>query len=632
MKIPDAKIDEIRAATDIVDLVSGFVKLKKRGKNYLGLCPFHTEKTPSFNVSADRQMYHCFGCGVGGNVFTFLMEIDKMSFVEAVRTLAKNAGIDVPEPGRSGDDGTPSEQDRAYALCRLAGQYFNANLTGTAEGKLALEYLRHRGISTETTTHFGLGYALNSWDAFIGHATEQGFAPEFVARYGLARKRDDGSYYDYFRGRLMFPVFTGTGRVVGFGARKLREDDPLGKYINSPETPLFNKSRILYGLAQSREAIREADAALLVEGYMDLISLYQEGFRNIIASSGTALTPDQISLVKRYTNALTLVYDADSAGSRAAMRGIDLVLEQDMDVRVAKLPRGDDPDSFIRKKGAAGMRELLSAAGSFVDFIIAARTEIEKEKGGSPEERSKTVRVLLGTVARMPVALKRDFTLKHIAEIFGLRESTLQAELSKILLTAEAASKRRFVPATAPGSGPGEQVRKPGGQAVPPNVPPEERDLFAALLRGGEDVARLVGAHLHPDDFTHPTSRALAANVAARLAGGESLEAAALIDAAGDPAAREFIAELMMAKYTLSRESLSGGGRWEPGDPLRIAADSILAMKKKNLRALKVENQEKLKEASARGADLLRFQQQNTLLDEELRRLEKEGLGPRSGD
>lgn len=628
MKIPDAKIDEIRAATDIVDLISGFVRLKKRGKNHIGLCPFHTEKTPSFNVSADRQMYHCFGCGAGGNVFTFLMEIEKMSFVEAVRTLAKNAGIELPEPGRSSADGTPTEQDRAHALCRLAGQHFNANLTGTPEGKLALEYLKHRGITPEMTTHFGLGYAMNSWETFIGHAKEHGYTPDFVARYGLARRRDDGSYYDYFRGRLIFPVFTATGRVIGFGARKLREDDPLGKYINSPETPLFNKSRILYGLSQSREAVREADAALLVEGYMDLISLFQAGFRNIIASSGTALTAEQITLVRRYTNNLTLVYDSDSAGSRAAMRGIDLILEQDMDVKVAKLPEGEDPDSFVRNRGAGAMKELLDTAGSFVDFIIAARKKTEEEKGGTPEERSKTVRLLIGTVARMPDALKRDFTLKHIAEKFDLREGMLQAELSKTLRAAETSSRTRFAPPpSTPGRTAGSSEAGPAGRQAATAVPPEERDLFAALLRGGEDVARLVGEHLGPEDFSHPITRGLAARIAARLADGESLEAAAVVDDAPDAAARDFISELMMTKYTLSRETRAGGPRWEPAAPLRIAADSILAIKRKNLHAMKVDNQEKLKEASARGADLLPFQKRNTLLDEELRKLEREGLG-----
>ncbi|HLF14829.1 MAG TPA: DNA primase, partial [Bacteroidota bacterium] len=429
MKIPDHKIDEIRSATDIIDLVGGFVKLKKRGKNHVGLCPFHTEKTPSFNVSADRQMYHCFGCGTGGNVFTFMMQFEKISFVEAVRSLAKAAGIELPAPGAQGESGTPTEQDRAHALCTLAAQHFHHNLTETQEGKMALEYLKHRGIGDAMITHFGLGYALNSWDAFLAHAREQGYAPEFVEKYGLARRREDGGHYDYFRGRVIFPVFTAAGRVVGFGARKLREDDPLGKYINSPESPVYNKSRILYGLSQSKEAIREADSALLVEGYMDLISVYQAGVKNIIASSGTALTADQIGLIRRYTKNITIVYDADSAGSKAAMRGVDLVLEQDMDVRVARLPEGEDPDSFIRRAGASGFGTLLGGSLSFVDSIIDAR----KENDASPEERSKTVRILVRTIARMPDALKRDLYVKNISDRFGLRESVLQSELSAAL-------------------------------------------------------------------------------------------------------------------------------------------------------------------------------------------------------
>ena len=625
MKIPDDKIDEIRAATDIVDLIGGFVRLKKRGKNYLGLCPFHTEKTPSFNVSPDRQMYHCFGCGVGGNVFTFLMEMDKMSFVEAVRTLAKNAGIDLSEPGRSGDDGSPTEQDRAYALCRLAGQYFHGNLTGTQEGKMALEYLRHRGISDQMITHFGLGYALNSWEAFVAYAKEQGYSADFVVKYGLARKRDDGSYYDYFRGRVIFPVFTATGRTVGFGARKLREDDPLGKYINSPETPLFNKSRILYGLSQSKETIRASDTAVLVEGYMDLISFYQAGFRNIIASSGTALTAEQIALVRRYTTSITIVYDADSAGSRAAMRGIDLVLAQDMDVKVARLPAGEDPDTFVRNKGADPVRDLLAGAGSFVDFIIAARRE--KENGQTPEERSRTVRLLLQTVARMPDALKRDFYLKHIAEKFDLRESTLQAELARTLRTADAAGGGTFAPPSAGGRAAGDSTRH--SPAAP--VPQEERDLFTAILRGGEEVARFVREHLSPEECSHPTTRALAARLFERLEEEESIEPAAMIDDAPDPAFREFISEIMMTKYQLSRETREGGTRWEPGEPRRIAADSLLAIRKKSLRARKLDNQEEMKKVSARGEDVLPYMKRNTVLDEELAKLEKEGLGTPPG-
>jgi DNA primase len=621
MKIPDDKIDEIRAATDIVDLIGGFVKLRKRGKNHIGLCPFHKEKTPSFNVSAERQMYHCFGCGVGGNVFTFLMQYEKVSFVEAVRSLAKPAGIEPPAPGAGGDSGEPTEQDRAGALCRLAALHFHHNLTETQEGKLALEYLKHRGISEAMTTHFGLGYALNSWDAFLAHAGEHAYAHEFIEKYGLARRREDGGYYDYFRGRLIFPVFTAAGRVVGFGARKLREDDPLGKYINSPDSPVYNKSRILYGLFQSKEAIREADSAILVEGYLDLISVYQAGIKNIIASSGTALTEEQTQLVRRYTKNITIVYDADSAGSKAAMRGVDVVLAQDMDVRVAKLPEGEDPDSFVRKEGAAGFRKLLEGSMSFIDFIIDAR----KEKDASPEERSKTIRILVGTVANMPDALKRDLYVKHIAEKFAVRESVLAAELSAKLRTAAAPPPGRYAPAREemPVAGsPAGAGNRPAG-----SVPGEEKDLFAAVLRGGENVARFVLGHVAPEEFSHPVTRAIAGLLSERLEEGESIDAATLIDSTDDPAGREFISEIMLTKYELKGEPRPGTPVIEQGEPLRIARDTVVAMKKRNLRALKKENQELLKKESDRGGDVVPYLRRNTLLDEELARLEKEGLG-----
>ncbi len=620
MKIPDDKIDEIRSATDIIDLVGGFVRLKKRGKNHLGLCPFHTEKTPSFNVSASRQMYHCFGCGAGGNVFTFLMAMEKISFVEAVRSLAKAAGIELPAPGTQGETGVPTELDRAHALCTLAAQHFHRNLVESQEGKLALEYLKHRGISDAMITQFGLGYALNSWDAFLECSREQGYAPEFVEKYGLARKREDGGFYDYFRGRVIFPVFTASGRVVGFGARKLREDDPLGKYINSPESPVYNKSRILYGLSQSKEAIREADSALLVEGYLDLISVYQAGVKNVIASSGTALASDQIQLVRRYTKNITIVYDADSAGSKAAMRGVDLVLEQDMDVKVAMLPPGEDPDSFVRASGAAGLGKLIDGALSFIDFIIQAR----KERDASPEERSKTVRLLVQTVARMPDALKRDLYVKHIAGKYALRESVLQSELTAALKGAAAAPQHKFRSSAAAAEGADVPPTAPAHRDGP--VPADERDLFAAVLRGGGDVARFMLAHIAPVEFSHRVTRALAAAISARLEEGESIDPAALIDATEEADGRAFISEIMLTKYELNRGPRPGTRSIEQGEPLRIASDTLLAIKKRSLRSLKRENQEHLKRMSATGGDVVPFLRKNTELDEELARLEKEGL------
>ncbi|HMD14989.1 MAG TPA: DNA primase, partial [Bacteroidota bacterium] len=443
MRIPQEKIDEVRNATDIVDLIGGFVKLKKRGKNFLGLCPFHTEKTPSFNVSSDRQMYHCFGCGVGGNAFTFVMEYEKVSFVEAVRSLAEKAGIALPQ-GSSVDDEIASEQENLYNICREAGLYYYKALTESGEGKFAVEYFHKRGFTDETIRTFGLGYAPNSWDAIIKFGEQKNFSSSMLEKAGLVRKRDDGTYFDYFRGRAMFPIFSSTGRVIGFGARKLREDDPLGKYINSPETIIYNKSKILYGLFQAKESIREKDFAVLVEGYADLISVFQAGIKNVVASSGTALTVEQILLIGRYTKNITIMYDADSAGSSAALRGVDLILEHDLDVRVASLPEGDDPDSFVKKNGGAAFQKILDEAISFVDFIAQAYERQGKLK--TPEGQAQVVRTIIQTIAKMKDELKRNFYIKHVAEKYKLYETTLYHELEKILGTTGRQQRMRSVP------------------------------------------------------------------------------------------------------------------------------------------------------------------------------------------
>lgn len=390
MRIPETKIDEIRSASNIVDVISSYVSLKKRGKNFLGLCPFHKEKTPSFNVSPDKQMYHCFGCGVGGNAFTFVMELEKVSFIEAVRTLADRAGITLPTEG--GDTTQATENEGLYNVCRLAGLHFHENLMSTVEGKLALEYFHHRGFADETIRKFGLGYSMNSWDDLLKHAQAKDIDTTILEKAGLVIRREDNSgLYDRFRGRAMFPIFSPSGRPIGFGARKMREDDPVpGKYINSPETPVYVKSQNLYGLFHAKEAIREKENAILVEGYADLISVFQAGIENIIASSGTALTEEQILLIGRYAKNITLVYDADSAGSKATMRGVDMIIENGLEVKVAELPAGEDPDSFVRKHGGKEFQKLLDGAVTFLDF--KARSFQQQGLLETPEGQTRAVR------------------------------------------------------------------------------------------------------------------------------------------------------------------------------------------------------------------------------------------------
>ena len=611
MRIPPEKIDDVRNATDIVDLIGSFVKLKKRGKNYVGLCPFHTEKTPSFNVSPERQMYHCFGCGVGGNAITFVMEYEKVSFVEAVRSLAEKAGITLPT-GTAQDENVASEQEELYRVCRDAGLFFHKSLTETTEGKLALEYLRHRGYTDETIRTFGLGYAPGSWEALVNHFREKNVSMELLAKAGLARKREDGSFYDYFRGRAMFPVFSTTGRILGFGARKMLEDDPLGKYINSPETPIYNKSRILYGIYQSKEAIRENENAILVEGYADLITVYQSGTKNVVASSGTALTQEQIQLIGRYARSVTIVYDADTAGIAAASRGVELIVENGLDVRVVVLPEGEDPDSFVKKHGGEEFRKLIHDAISFIDFI--AVTYESAGKLGSPEGQAETVRAIVSIIAKMSDELKQNFYIKHVAEKYKLYESTLHRELEKMPGGNRRQNFTGRRPASVARREPDVSRSGTGGQ-----IPVVERDLIHAMLDGGKDIVTFIFDQITIDNFTHPLARAIAAQLLQQVEEGEDVNPTLLMTQLEDPLHRRLVAEIIFSKYQLSKGWSES--QVEQANPRMIAADALLRMRRMVLDQLMKENHRLMKEAGERGENTLPYLQRNNQLVEELTKL-----------
>ncbi len=576
MRISDEKIEEVRSASDIVDVISAYVPMKKRGKSYVGRCPFHQEKTPSFTVSAEKQVYHCFGCGAGGNVFGFVMQFEKVSFVEAVRSLAERAGIVIPT-GRPDDPGS-GEYEALYSAARSAGVYFHENLVQTVEGRLGLEYLKHRGLADETIRKFGLGYSLNGWDGLVKQAQKQGLDLDVLDRAGLLVRRDDGTgYYDRFRGRIMIPIFLPSGRTIAFGARKLREDDPLGKYINSPETPIYNKSAVLYGLSHSKEAIREKSFAILVEGYLDLLSLFQAGVQHVVASSGTALTPDQVRLVGRYARSVTIVYDADSAGSKAAMRGVDLVLEGGLDVNVVELPGGEDPDSFVRKEGGQAFEGLLERSTSFLEFKAAL---FEREGlFRTPEGKTRAVRSIVETVARIGDELKRAFFIKRLAERFGLYESLLNRELEATL------SKERK-PVRGGAAGSPSTGRSDHGAlataAVPAGpLPAAERDLLRVILEEGKPMAEYVFSRIPPGSFSHPQARALAE----RLVGKDAADwdVTTLLDHIDDDAVRRLVTDLVMTRYDISKGWSEHGEPPREADPARVVQASILTLRMQDI-------------------------------------------------
>ncbi len=366
MKISQSKIDEIAASIDIVDVISPYTNLRKAGKNFMGRCPFHEERTPSFSVSQEKGVYHCFGCGKSGNVFTFIMDIDNVTFYDAVKTLAERAGIHLQFDEEQYEDRNKIEL--LYEINKHAGKYFYDNLMSN-DGVYAKEYLEQRGIKNETITKFGLGFSLRANDALL-NKFESEFKKEDLVSSGLVIQANLNELRDRFRGRLMFPIISESGRVVGFGARRLFDADNLeAKYINSPETKIYNKSKILYGLNFAKKRIKETGYAILVEGYMDLISLNQYGIENVIASSGTSLTTLQVKILSRYTKEIVIVYDADLAGQNAARRGIELILENDINASLIVLPKGEDPDSYIKNFGREKFEELLNKRQSVINYI-----------------------------------------------------------------------------------------------------------------------------------------------------------------------------------------------------------------------------------------------------------------------
>lgn len=619
MRIPEAKIDEILRGADIVDTIGAFVQLKKRGKSYIGLCPFHQEKSPSFNVSQDRQVYHCFGCGAGGNVFSFLMQHEKISFVEAVRWLAEKQGIVLEGPEGSTEEA--GLQEELHAACKMAARFFRTSMTSTTEGKLAHSYFQIRGFKEETIRLFGLGFAPNSWDALVQTATVEGISASTLLAAGLARKREDGSYYDYFRGRAMFPIFSPAGRVIGFGARKLLEDDPLGKYINSPETPIYNKSRLLYGLYQAKDDIRSRDSAILVEGYADLISVFQAGTRNVVASSGTALTVEQIRLLGRYTRNVVIVYDSDSAGSQATLRGVDLLLEQGLDVRVAELPAGDDPDSFVQKHGGSAFEQLVSNAVSFIEYLASSH-----ERAGrltTPAGQAEMVRALVTSISKISDELKRNFYIKHVAEKYKLYESMLYRELERIRKNPALAPDR-------PVAGLAGDVRAKSGrdiagspsEKVSIDVSQVERDLLRAMIQGGLELIKTVFEHISPEDFRHQTSRSIAFRLYSLIENGGALDVSTMVNEVTDEDERRLLSDLSMPKHHLSQKWNRRGVPPPQADPDRIAVHAILTMKRRAVEALIEENQRMLKSASMNGEDVVSFLERHQQLIEEIQSLD----------
>ena len=435
--IPEEKINEIREKASIVEVISDFVSLKKSGKNFLGLCPFHSERTPSFTVNEEKGIFHCFGCGAGGNIFNFLMRASQLSFPEAVKALAKKYEVTLPTRELTEEEKRRrSLRAKLFDMNEAAAEYYHQILASRKEGEEGRRYLAKRGISEETMLEHRLGYAPNAWDSLVLFFHSKGLPLNVAETVGLIIPRKEGSgfggrpgYFDRFRRRVIFPIINEGNRVQGFGGRIVVEETgdssmPSPKYMNSPETPIYSKGQTLYGLNAAKGFIREKGSVLIVEGYMDLLSLCQAGFRNVVASLGTALTSAQLSLLGRYTREALLVFDADESGQKATQRSLDLFLQEGISARVGSLPTGFDPDSYIRQEKGVGFDQVLSAALPLVEYMF--QQALLRHDARTVEGKVRVIRELIPPLNRLQDPLERNLYIERIALRLGLKESQIR--------------------------------------------------------------------------------------------------------------------------------------------------------------------------------------------------------------
>ncbi len=432
--IPKETVDLILDTARIDEVVGEFVSLKKRGANMLGLCPFHNEKTPSFNVSPSRGIYKCFGCGKGGNSVNFIMEHEHLSYPEALRWLATKYNIAIEEEERNPEQlQRDNDRESIFVVLQYAQKHFTKNLHDTEEGKaIGMSYFRERGFRPDIIEKFQLGYSPEGWRDLTDSAIHAGYKLEYLVRAGLTIQNEENKekYFDRFQGRVIFPVHNASGRVIAFGGRTLKTDKKVAKYINSPETEVYHKSNVLYGLYFAKKAIIQEDVCYLVEGYTDVISMHQAGIENVVASSGTALTIEQIRLIRRYTNNITILYDGDPAGIKASFRGIDLILEEGLNVRVLLFPDNDDPDSYSKKVSSEELRDFI--INNTKDFIAFKTELLFSETQNDPIRKAELIREMVNSIALIPDNITRSVFVKECSRIMNIEEQTLLNELNKI--------------------------------------------------------------------------------------------------------------------------------------------------------------------------------------------------------
>lgn len=505
--IPDDKIREVRERASILDVVSDYVSLRKSGANYQGLCPFHGEKTPSFNVNPARGIFHCFGCGVGGNAITFVAKMEGLSFPEAVKFLAKRVGVEIEDrPVSMAEKRRQDEREELYGVVELAVGLYREALERSEEGGVARRYLEGRGVDKATAEVYRLGFAPDRWDFLTRHLQHRSVSLDIAEKLGLVRRREGGGFYDTFRNRLLFTISDIHGRAIGFGGRVL--DDSLPKYINSPESPIYRKSDVLFGVSLAKGAMRETGSAIVVEGYFDHLALYQAGVRNVVATCGTALTEGHIKLLKRYAGKVYTLFDADSAGRKATLRAMDLCLDAGFPAHVVELTAGDDPDSFIRTEGAEAFSDRLVKARPVLDYFF--RQLVRDGETGTVDGKVKVIEELTPRLAKVTNAIERELYVREIARVLGVDVRSLARRI---------------------GGSPAPVAHRDSGKTAQPSrqrgASPEE--MLLSLMGRYSEVAERVRAH-GPGRIFGPQLLPVAEAILDRQWNGEAVEWGEILD------------------------------------------------------------------------------------------------------
>lgn len=536
MRFSSDLLEEIRNRCDIVDVISGYVHLKPAGKAFKGLCPFHGEKTPSFMVSPEKQLFHCFGCGEGGNIFNFLMKFEKISFFEAVEKLAKRSGISLPEDEEK-ENLLYRKKERLYKLNSLVTNYYRECLLRTDQGKKIINYLKKRGINDVSVEKYKLGYAPFSWDALTNFLRKKGYTYEELIKAGLIKKsKIEGKYIDYFRNRIIFPIFHLSGKVIGFGGRVL--DDSLPKYINSPETPVYNKGSHLYNLHYAKEEVRRKNYIIIVEGYTDVLITQQYKFNNVVASLGTALTTKQIDLIKRFTDKVLIAYDADSAGNMATLRSLDLLIQAGLEIKVLALPQSYDPADFLIKKGTKPFQNLIDRSLSLINYKLKLLYTDYNIK--TIEGKVKIIKGILPTLSVIGNEVELREQVKKISEELKLSEEAILIELKKYKKGSKDSSNN-FI-----------KLNSEAGHIK------AEKILIGCMLENTQ-IAQDILKKLTPKDFSILLHRKIVTAIEKKLKEDNMVNSQKVIDFLSDNEAAKLISRILMEETITFNDKIISG-------------------------------------------------------------------------